>query len=66
MGDPNHTSVAGKDTARKSPKKYHQYVVHGREARMRLQLRQIKYHEKQIKKVDSVQKELDREEHKSN
>ena len=66
MANVNHTVVAGKDTVRKPKKIYKQHVVRGRQARMRLQLKQIKYHEKQIKEVDSVQKELDKEEHKSN
>ena len=55
-----------KDTVHsaKHPPKSH--VVNGRKARMHLQLRQIKRHKKQLKEVDSVQKELDKETRKSN
>jgi hypothetical protein len=35
--------------------------IKGRAARMRLQEKQIRYHDKQLKKVDSVQKKLNRE-----
>jgi len=35
--------------------------VKGRAARMRLQLKQLKQHQKQFKKVDSAQKKLNRE-----
>jgi hypothetical protein len=66
MANAGHISVAAKDTVHKQKKPPQPHVVHGRQARMRLQLKQIKYHEKQIKKVDSVQKELDKETHKSN
>jgi hypothetical protein len=62
----SHTIVTKSDTVRKQKKTSQPHIVHGRQARMRLQMRQIKYHEKQIKKVDSVQKELDKETHKSN
>jgi hypothetical protein len=53
------TSVA--DTVRTEKKPPQPHVVHGRAARMRLQLAQIKKHEKEWKKIDSVQKELDKE-----
>jgi hypothetical protein len=42
------------------------HVVKGRKARMRLQLQQIKKHEKEWKKIDSVQNELDKETRKTN
>ena len=54
-----------KDTT-KSRRPAAQHVVKGRRARMRLQEHQIKQHEKGWKQVDSVQKRLDEELHKSN
>ena len=55
-----------KDTTKVAKKSSKPHVVKGRRARMRMQLQQIKKHEKEWKKVDSVQKKLDKEEHKSN
>lgn len=56
---------AKRDTVMLKSKKK-QVVAKGREARMRLQLKQIKQHKKQQKEVDSIQKELNRERHKPN
>jgi len=58
--------TSGKDTVRNQKKTSQPHVIHGRAARMRLQRRQIKKHEKEWKKLDSVQKKLDKETHKSN
>jgi hypothetical protein len=66
MANVSHTSDAAKDTVRKQKKPVQPHVVHGRAARMRLQQQQIKRHKKEWKKADSVQKELDKETHKSN
>jgi hypothetical protein len=66
MAKTGHSQVAAKDTVRKQKNPPPRHIVHGRAARMRLQLKQIKYHDKQLKKVDSAQKELDKETHKSN
>ena len=55
-----------KDTIRSAKQPPHPHVVKGRKARMRLQLQQIKRHKKQLKEVDSVQREPDKETHKSN
>ncbi|HZY38081.1 MAG TPA: hypothetical protein VFE53_15605 [Mucilaginibacter sp.] len=54
-----------KDTSRSAKSKKKPAVVKGREARRRLQQQQIKQHKKQLKEVDSVQKELDKELHKT-
>ncbi len=54
-----------KDTAKETKKPPMPHVVKGRRARMRLQQQQIKKHEKEWKKIDSVQKKLDKELHKS-
>ncbi len=59
------THPAKKDTARAVKSKKKHAVVNGREARMRLQLQQIKQHKKQLKKVDSVRKELNKELHRT-
>ena len=54
-----------KDTVRPSKNQTNPTVVKGRKARMRLQQHQIKQHKKQLKEVDSVQKKLDKELHKT-
>jgi hypothetical protein len=54
-----------KDTARKSATRPKPTVVKGRKARMQLQLEQIKRHKKEWKKLDSLQKRLDKERNKS-
>jgi len=66
LADAGHKTAAVADTVRTKRKPPQPHVVHGRAARMRLQLRQIKQHEKGWKKVDSAQKELDKETGKSN
>jgi hypothetical protein len=50
-----------RDTVRDIKKLPKPKVVMGRQARMRLQLKQIKQDQKQFKKVDSSQKKLNRE-----
>ena len=54
-----------KDTVQPVKTKKKPVVVKGRKARMRLQLQQIKQHKKQLKEVDSIQKELNKELHKT-
>ena len=52
---------AGRDTVRDLSKRPKPKVVTGRNARMRLQQKQIAYHKKQIKKVDEAQKQLEKD-----
>jgi hypothetical protein len=52
---------AKKDTVRDLTKKHPPKLVKGRAARMRMQLEQIRYHDKQLKKVQEAQNEIDRE-----
>jgi len=54
-----------KDTAKVAKKPSKPHVVKGRKARMRLQQEQIRRHRKELREVDSVQKKLDKELHKS-
>ncbi len=54
-----------KDTVKKAKTSTKPTVVKGRKARMQLQLEQIKRHKKEWKKIDSLQKVLDREKNKS-
>lgn len=56
-----HPVKPKRDTARDIKRLPKPKVVMGRKARMRLQLKQIKQHQKQFKKVDSSQKKLNRE-----
>jgi uncharacterized protein YlxW (UPF0749 family) len=50
-----------KDTVRDLTKQHKQKIVKGEANRRRLQEEQIKYHEKQLKKVHDAQKEIDSE-----
>jgi hypothetical protein len=54
-----------KDTVKKARTPAKPTVVKGRKARMQLQLEQIKRHKKEWKKIDSLQKVLDKERNKS-
>jgi len=56
-----HPVKAKRDTVRDIQHQPKRKVVKGRKARQRLQKKQIKYHEKQFKKVDSAPKKLSRE-----
>jgi len=56
-----HPVKSKRDTVRNVKNQPKPKVVKGRRARMRLQEKQIKHHEKQSKKVDSAQKKLNRE-----
>jgi hypothetical protein len=53
-----------KDTVRDIKNQPKPRLVKGKTARMRMQLKQIKYHEKQDKKVDSLQKQIQKQEEK--
>jgi hypothetical protein len=61
LADAGHKTAAVADTVHAGKKPPQPHVVHGRAARMRLQMAQIKKHEKEWKKIDSAQKELDKE-----
>jgi cell shape-determining protein MreC len=53
-----------KDTVRDLKNQPKPRIVKGKSARMRLQLEQIKYHEKQEKEVDRLKKEIQKQEQK--
>ena len=59
-----HPVKPKRDTVRDIKRLPKPKAVKGRKARMRLQEKQIKNHEKQFKKIDSAQKKLNRELHR--
>ena len=56
-----HAVKQKQDTVRDIKNQPKPCVVKGRRQRMRMQLKQIKFHEKQLKKVHQAQKELGKE-----
>jgi hypothetical protein len=56
-----HPVKQKRDTTRDINNQPKPKYIKGRAARMRLQEKQIRYHDKQLKKVDSAQKKLNRE-----
>ncbi|MDR3697080.1 hypothetical protein [Mucilaginibacter sp.] len=56
-----HPVKPKRDTVRDIKRLPKPKAVKGRKARMRLQLKQIKQHQKQFDKIDSAQKKLNRE-----
>jgi len=59
-----HPAKQKKDTVRRIKNQPKPRVVKNRAERMRMQQQQIKYHDKQLKKVHDAQKELNKELHK--
>jgi len=59
-----HPVKPKRDTVRDIQRVPKRKVVKGRKARMRLQQKQIRFHEKQLKKIDSAQIKLSREQQK--